>query len=1100
MKLEELALEVAFEGSRIDVGRFSDGLTFLYGENAAGKTLSARLLRQLLLDDPSGTLVGSVIVNRAGDRFRVQRERVGEPVSVTPMTVGYTEMKIPHREPLMGDLEASLYDAIFNVSFRKSHELSQRLAAVLVDTLQVTRTSLPGGGVDRAAELAAAHDRQAMIQAQLATLEYEKQQRSEAGRSTRHRQEQSVAACRAELRAVNDQLASLHESEARLALNEIDAELQRLQGRIDQELSQASLAPPVINPDRYALLYQRLDLIEDQIRRWRQLQSDVQQQRIRLRDQMQLWNELTLDNESHPYHVARELLIQLEDKVDLTERNARHWASAGGAHVDHDQIARTLGQLCQSMRDDLEGLCGELSQQYKQLRHRAAALELKHLRHAYTEMGQALERLQQQRAASVNELRLVDPAGAEAIIKADPEFCRMARVHGLLEARKKWVGESPVAELPLTATPDWAETRARIDQLKRRRQHLLEQVEVEREQAQRLQQQQATLQLQLEDWDRQLAQQSVSRLPEIESQIAALRSQREALLEQIDRLQNQVTRHPILQRADGLLEQITRGELIRVGVGPTFDDGWTLEVRNRAGKVLAIESLEPAQQDQVCLSLMLATKEYLKVQRGLEAPTCIDDAFCRIQGDAISPTLKVLADFCRQGHQVILLTQHRYLADRVPGATVLDLSASTTPAEPLVTPPRVVPLRKSDWASENRFDDVAFRAPTPASPVPVESFGQKLEFVPSVHRQTRLDQVPLFDVGHLQRFSDVGLETVEELLALDLDGVELLGISADRVDRWQAQLWLLMHVPGLRPQDARLLVACGIVEPQQLVTSHAQQLYERMHQYLATTAGQRSGLTQVGISLQRIESWLKVLQENPGLWRQRSRTPLLEPEESVSHTKRRALAPQQVTEGRDTRGRMPQVVRAPRMHVPRPVVPTERHEEASGGGGGLRTEKPKTRRRSGVPQSATQQLKYYLDLQDHIEAAPSIGPKTAERFENIGVATVEDFLQQTAESMATKLNYKRISAGLIRRWQQQARLVCRIPNLRGHDAQLLVACDIVDPEDLAALSPQQLLDKVGPFSQTKEGLKILRSAKEPDLEEVANWIAWAGQHRSLQAA
>lgn len=144
--------------------------------------------------------------------------------------------------------------------------------------------------------------------------------------------------------------------------------------------------------------------------------------------------------------------------------------------------------------------------------------------------------------------------------------------------------------------------------------------------------------------------------------------------------------------------------------------------------------------------------------------------------------------------------------------------------------------------------------------------------------------------------------------------------------------------------------------------------------------------------------------------------------------------------------------------------------------------------------------KFYLDLDDHIEAAPSIGPKTAERFEKIGVKTIEQFLNQTAASMAAKLNYKRITEAVIRNWQQQARLVCRIPNLRGHDAQILVACNMIEPEEIAAMRPQALYDFVGPFSETKEGLKIIRSGKKPDLAEVSDWIAWAQKNRSLQAA
>ena len=93
-----------------------------------------------------------------------------------------------------------------------------------------------------------------------------------------------------------------------------------------------------------------------------------------------------------------------------------------------------------------------------------------------------------------------------------------------------------------------------------------------------------------------------------------------------------------------------------------------------------------------------------------------------------------------------------------------------------------------------------------------------------------------------------------------------------------------------------------------------------------------------------------------------------------------------------------------------------------------------------------------------------------------------------------------MTADVIRQWQHHARLVCRVPNLRGHDAQLLVACGIIDPEELAIKQPQSLFKVVGPFSDTKEGLKIIRNGKKPDLAEITDWIDWAGHTRSLQAA
>jgi hypothetical protein len=77
-------------------------------------------------------------------------------------------------------------------------------------------------------------------------------------------------------------------------------------------------------------------------------------------------------------------------------------------------------------------------------------------------------------------------------------------------------------------------------------------------------------------------------------------------------------------------------------------------------------------------------------------------------------------------------------------------------------------------------------------------------------------------------------------------------------------------------------------------------------------------------------------------------------------------------------------------------------------------------------------------------------------------------------------------------------MVCRIPNLRGHDAQILVACGVTSPDTLATADPAGLLGRVQQFVQTPEGKRILRNSPAPDLEEVSAWIRWAQQARPLR--
>lgn len=149
---------------------------------------------------------------------------------------------------------------------------------------------------------------------------------------------------------------------------------------------------------------------------------------------------------------------------------------------------------------------------------------------------------------------------------------------------------------------------------------------------------------------------------------------------------------------------------------------------------------------------------------------------------------------------------------------------------------------------------------------------------------------------------------------------------------------------------------------------------------------------------------------------------------------------------------------------------------------------------------STDQHKFYLELASRVEAAPTIGPKTAERLEKIGVCTVSDLLNGDAHEIAGELANRRIKPDDVKEWQKQARLVCQVPNLRGHDAQLLVACGIHDASQLSEMDPISLYEVIGPFAKSKDGKKLLRGATQPDLEEVRNWVNWSRHQRECKVA
>lgn len=149
---------------------------------------------------------------------------------------------------------------------------------------------------------------------------------------------------------------------------------------------------------------------------------------------------------------------------------------------------------------------------------------------------------------------------------------------------------------------------------------------------------------------------------------------------------------------------------------------------------------------------------------------------------------------------------------------------------------------------------------------------------------------------------------------------------------------------------------------------------------------------------------------------------------------------------------------------------------------------------------AETKLKFYLDRSKPIQDAPSIGSKTAERMRAAGVNTVGELLSSHPEKLAAKLDVAHIVPDVIRQWQAEATLVCRVPGLRGHDAQILVACGIDQPAELAESLVDDLLDLIQPFVESSDGQRVLRGSEPPDEAEVTEWIAAAQQARSLKAA
>lgn len=142
---------------------------------------------------------------------------------------------------------------------------------------------------------------------------------------------------------------------------------------------------------------------------------------------------------------------------------------------------------------------------------------------------------------------------------------------------------------------------------------------------------------------------------------------------------------------------------------------------------------------------------------------------------------------------------------------------------------------------------------------------------------------------------------------------------------------------------------------------------------------------------------------------------------------------------------------------------------------------------------APREQRTYLAASDPLEAAPSIGPKMAERFAILGIHTVADFLGHDPHEMAELLDDSRFDGEGLTDWQDQAQLVIDIPGLRGGGAQLLVGAGYRTIHAIAEADPVDLSADVLTFATSSDGKRILRDGQPPDLEKIKAWVTSASE-------
>ncbi|HEY6563984.1 MAG TPA: DUF4332 domain-containing protein, partial [Pirellulaceae bacterium] len=305
------------------------------------------------------------------------------------------------------------------------------------------------------------------------------------------------------------------------------------------------------------------------------------------------------------------------------------------------------------------------------------------------------------------------------------------------------------------------------------------------------------------------------------------------------------------------------------------------------------------------------------------------------------------------------------------------------------------------------------------------------------------------------------------------------GVSSFQSRRWQQELTLCCSLPDLTPQDAHILVRSGILSVTDLAASDPRKLFREVQRTLSSTGASRTLFPRY--SRGRIEDFVRGARvQRRGIRSARKQqAPARGPSQGIKSNgvAGKTLHPEPTTRrlGKSLRRR------AIRGVVPQslPTGSSTMHE---------------------LPRSTDETRRFHLNPTDTIVGAPAIGPRLAERLRSIGVSTIAQLFAADAATLAGRLALRDVRPETVLAWQAQAALVCRVPQLRGHDARILVATGIREPDQLARMSTEELWNVVLPFLGTRECQRILRGGPLPDVAEVGQWIEWARHARALHAA
>ncbi|MEP3481953.1 MAG: DUF4332 domain-containing protein [Fuerstiella sp.] len=1075
------------------LAELSPGLTLVYGGNGSGKTTLVAFLRGLLFGftsdhtgfHPDDSDFGGDVTLREDHRsFRLHRERNQGRSTLLQST------EIPHGTPIESEgnhlpswVNETVYREIFSVGDQEASrfDLLSRLcleeSGRPINDEEVHRTER---AINKVVSERDGHSQDRGTRARLTDLQNQRDVRLRQLAQMREA-DPTIPARIAELeRRIADLRAAVAGIDRRIT--EVQAEILRL-----EELLERLRRRNVVNLDRQKIESELSSLRQKQAR-WASIRNDIQSEVSLFSHQSKAINVDGLCA-SDSLNSIRALVSRLEERVESLD--------AGTGGLNGSFSLQKQGQLnndivAQHVRDEVHSLCQYLSKHQEELGSYEAAMESA-LTHKALQDADQVHSLVQGRIESLTaELNRGENVlnhshtsyiGCEShshqssrhqstwaegsIVETEQHLARLRQeLSGLQQQRSEHLDMIQRLEIELN------DLRARLKPVARL--HDVDRVKAEV----------ASL-----DAEIQLTQQRIEVLNASESQ-----------LKEVLRRLGERRQQSVLELASRYINRLTDGDCYRLMAD---SDGTAILAETRqSSRPQGLQQLSRGTRDQVALALRLALIQ-VRAESTQRCPLVLDDVFITSDDERAAAVADLLMEIAAGGQQIIFLSCQNDVLDlfRRREATIRTLEDAPVVSMPMpvMAPPQPVAP-----------------APKPVVQQPVAKLNDQTNWLFYLEVDNTIDDLCGLSVAELEALRAADVNEVDTLLSLPAEELEGrlrqrgYSITRDRIRAWRGQAELSTQVPMLRRSDAELLYAAGIQSPVELSRMRPETVFDQVVAFQESAAGLRFRRSGRQIDRQQAINWTRWSQHARSLSEARhSRSRYFvrtsDGFNSPSDAGRRARAGQSSVSSRrarissngdrtSVRQRRPRLTSTDRRHRDERLA--KRRQRLARHSSSYRTHSAD----SAEEKSAGRELRFFLSRSSDIESAPSIGPKTAQRLSRVDIYTVDDLLKADVEVVADKLDNRRINADTIRQWQDQARLICQVPELRGHDAQILVACGVTQPEQLAAKRPVDLLALVGPFAETSEGERIVRGGSKPDLEEVTDWIHYAQQSRTLSAA